>query len=326
MGKYILKEWKERNAMLAEQAKDYFYNKKQREANYWASGYRYGNEDCDLNAFAHFTDEEIAHIKELVVKVTNEVMKEVYDEPKSVSTMEEALKEFGWSDLFEESQELCELVRDRYERSELWPEDIDFETRHYFYKFSCLTYDYKDCKTRELLPIYVSLSDEDYIALLTLQLKNREGLTFNRVLRENPELGLRLNNQVEGGYYACMRPFTLLFDEIRADAEIIDGPMPAGEELYFENNDGHLFHVVANAGSHVLTVFEEDMKPNAFFADQRYLNDINAEKVMEILEVTDYAGLVAKLKEMFNTHSAFDDIKAWLKKEDVAFKENDYTK
>lgn len=54
------------------QAKKYFYEVKQRKAYYWAEGVSYDESECDKEVFLHFTDEEIARIKELIINDVNE--------------------------------------------------------------------------------------------------------------------------------------------------------------------------------------------------------------------------------------------------------------
>lgn len=55
--------------------------------------------------------------------------------------------------------------------------------------------------------------------------KERDNFCFNQLLMTNPELAARLHSRVEGAIYGCHFPvhvpFAILFDELRADAEII---------------------------------------------------------------------------------------------------------
>ena len=45
---------------------------KQSKAYYWAEGVSYDESECDKEVFLHFTDEEIARIKELIINDLNE--------------------------------------------------------------------------------------------------------------------------------------------------------------------------------------------------------------------------------------------------------------
>lgn len=304
----------QRKAKADAQAKEYFYNKKQRKAYYWAEGSTYYDSDNHNEVFLPFTDEEIARIKQLIIDTVND------DQPDAtpVSNVEEALECFSYSELFEMSEELRNLLFDRCEQANLDPSNIDFDTRYYFYRFGCIAYDYEKNKVCEPITVEILLSDEDYLTLLSLQLQDREYFTFNKLLKTNHELAIKLNNAVEGRHGA---PFTILFEEIREDAEAIDGPMPAYEEIFSEVTDEYLFHILTNAASHVLTITEEKMKQDALFADQRILYDIDADKVMEFFDAKDYKEMLNHLKCNFHEREAFDSIKSWLRNSEISFRE-----
>lgn len=311
----------QRKAQAETQAKDYFYNKKQRNAYYWAGGSNFNDLECDNEAFLHFTDEEVSRIKVLIIEDVNNS----HITPHPVKTVKEALEVLTFSDLFDQNEELRNLLLDRCEHANIFPSEIDFDTKHYFYKFGCLAYDYKGNHVLNSVSADVPLSDEDYLTLLSLQIQDRENFNFNQLLKSNPELAIKLNNAVEGRVYGwCFPlhlPFTILFDEVRADAEIIDGPIPADDEIYSEITDEHMFHVQASASSHILTITEEEMKSGANFATQRILNDIDADKVMKHLEANDYEDMLLKLNYDFNKREAFDNIKSWLSNHEISFYE-----
>jgi hypothetical protein len=69
------------------QAKKYFYDVKQRKAYYWAEGSTCDDLDNHNEVFLHFTDEEIARIKELIINDVNDS----HTVPQPVSTVKEAL-------------------------------------------------------------------------------------------------------------------------------------------------------------------------------------------------------------------------------------------
>lgn len=222
----------QRKAKAEAQAKEYFYNKKQREAYYWAGGTNFNDFDCDNEAFLHFTDEEVSRIKTLIIDDVNN--RKITLQP--VKTVKEALEVLTYGDLFDQNEELRNLLLDRCEKANLFPSEIDFDTKYYYYKFGCLAYDDNGNLLLESVSADVSLSDEDYLTLLTLQIVDRENFNFNQLLKSNSELAIKLNNAVEGRvygwYFPTHLPFTILFDEVRADAEIIDGPLPADKELF----------------------------------------------------------------------------------------------
>ena len=68
-------------------------------------------------------------------------------------------------------------------------------------------------------------------------------------------------------------------------------------------------------------ITEEEMKSGTTFATQRILNDIDANKVMELLEANDYEDMLLKLNYDFNKREAFDNIKSWLSNHEISFYE-----
>lgn len=211
----------QREAKAEKMAREYFYNQKQRKPYYWAEGETLYDEENHNEVFMHFTDEEVTRIKQLIIDTVNA------DDPdaKPVSTVQEAIDCLTYSEIFEQNEELRHLLQERCEQANLDPSTIDFDTPYYYYKFSYLGYDYDKNQLFGPHSVEVHLSDEDYIALLSLQLLDRENLCFNHLLNTNTELALRLNKGVEGEIYGFQFPvhvpFTILFDEIREDAEAI---------------------------------------------------------------------------------------------------------
>ena len=311
----------QRKEQAESQAKEYFYNQKQRKAYYWAEGDMYNEVDSHNEAFIHFTDEEVLRIKSLIVAEANSYL----NDSEPFKTMEEALEVLSYGELLEQNEELRDLILERCKEADLYPTGIDFDTKYYFYTFGCVAYDYSKNEVSGPHPVCIRLTDEDYLTLLSLQLQNRKGFTFNDLLDTNPELAIKLNHQVEGSIYGWCYPehvpFTILFDEVRVDAEAIDGPLPANLTLFFESTDEHEIQVLAEAASHVLKITEYELKTGADSTSQRFLADINAEAVMRILDAKDYADMLNQMKCKFNAPNAFDSIKAWLTSYAVPFSE-----
>ena len=204
-------------------AREYFNNTKQRQAYYWGSGSMYYDFDSYNEAFLPFTDDEVSRIKSLIIDDVNS--SETVPEP--VTTVKEALEVLNYGDLFDENEELRKLLLDRCEKVDFYPEEIDFDTKHYFYRFSCLCFDYDANCATDVVPVRILLDDEYYLALLSLQLEYGSEFTFNQLLKMNPQLAQKLNKAVEDSIYGWRFPkhvpFTILFDEIREDAAAING-------------------------------------------------------------------------------------------------------
>lgn len=217
----------QRKAKAENQAREYFYNKKERKPYYWAEGNTLDDVDNHNEVFFPLTDDEVTRIKQLIIDTVNAGQPEA----EHVSTVKEAIDCLTYYEIFEQCEELRTLLGSRCEEANLDPSNIDFDKRYYFYKFSALAFNHNENKVCGPIAVEVMLSDEDYLTLLSLQLYDRENFCFNQLLKTNPELADRLNSRVEGEIYGWRFPvhvpFAILFDEVRADAEAIDGPMPA---------------------------------------------------------------------------------------------------
>jgi hypothetical protein len=82
-----------------------------------------------------------------------------------------------------------------------------------------------------------------------------------------------------------------------------------------------MYHVIAAAPSRILTITEEDWNADANFAEQRILDDINADEVMNALDAKDYRDMIKKLKQHYSCRSGFDDLKMWLSDKNISFSE-----
>lgn len=313
----------QRKAKAESQAREYFYNKNERKPYYWAEGNTLDDVDNHNEAFFHFSDVEVSRIKQLIIDTVNA------DQPEAehVSTVKEAIDCLTYNEIFEQNEELRILLGKRCEEANLDPDNIDFDNRFYFYKFTVVAYNYDENKVCAPIAVDVMLSDEDYLTLLTLQLLERENFCFNQLLQTNPELAVKLNSRVEreiyGWRFPVHVPFAILFDELRADAEIIDGPIGASDEIFSESSDDSMHHVIASAFSRILSITEETIKGEAIFTDHHHIGQINADAVMTAIDAKDYRDMLKKLKEKFSTSSAFVDIKAWLTASGITFEETE---
>ena len=315
----------QRKRKAENQAREYFYNQKERKPYYWAEGNTLYDVENHNEVFFPLTDDDVTRIKQLIIDTVNA------DQPEAepVTTVKEAIDCLTYNEIFEQSEELRTLLGNRCEEANLDPDTIDFDKRYYFYKFSVLAFNYDENKVCGPVAVDVMLSDEDYLTLLSLQLYERDNFCFNQLLKTNPELAARLNSRVEGEIYGWRFPvhvpFAILFDELRADAEIIDGPIGASEEIireYSEDED-KTHYVIASAYSRILSITEDTIKGEADFIDHHHIDQINADAVMNALAAKDYRDMMKKLKEKFPTHSAFADIKAWLTASGITFEDTD---
>jgi hypothetical protein len=77
---------------------------------------------------------------------------------------------------------------------------------------------------KEPVKVKASLTDEEYVYLLTQRLLN-DSFSFNRLLLYRPELAQKINEQFDGCcndfLFESDTPFLIVFDEVNADAEAI---------------------------------------------------------------------------------------------------------
>jgi hypothetical protein len=312
----------ERMKKAENQAYKYLYGKKERKPYYWAEGNTLYDVECRNGAFFHLTDDEITRIKQLIIDTVNA------DQPEAepVTTVKEALSCLHYSEIFEQCEELRTLLGERCEKANLDPEKIDFDTRYYFYDFSIVTYNYDEDKTCGPIAVDVMLSDKDYLTLLSLQIYDRKNFCFNKLLKTNPELATKLCKKVEDGMFSCSHfvhfPYTILFDEVRADAEIIDGPIDESDEIFVEDIGEETHQVTAYASNHLMSISEYFINDADDFFKDHNIYQIDADAVMTALGAKNYRDIMIKLKEKFNTPSAFSDIKAWLTASGISFEDD----
>lgn len=103
------------------------------------------------------------------------------------------------------------------------------------YQFSYICYDGEKGQIQGPTVFNVRLPETDYVRLLTLQLYDKEGLTYNRILFIAPDIIQAIDKQVESsfgkqdGTVNCL-PYVVSFDEIIEDAKKVEETMSADRE------------------------------------------------------------------------------------------------
>ena len=98
------------------------------------------------------------------------------------------------------------------------------------YQFSYICYDGEKGQIQGPTAFNVRLPETDYVRLLTLQLYDKEGLTYNRILFIAPDIIQAIDKQVESsfgkqdGTVNCL-PYVVSFDEIIEDAKKVEETM-----------------------------------------------------------------------------------------------------
>ena len=98
------------------------------------------------------------------------------------------------------------------------------------YRFSYICYDSENGQVQGPTAFNVRLPETDYVRLLTLQLYDKEGLTYNRILFIAPDIIQTIDKQVESSFgkqdgIVKSLPYEVVFDEIIEDAKEIEKTM-----------------------------------------------------------------------------------------------------
>ena len=103
------------------------------------------------------------------------------------------------------------------------------------YQFSYICYDGEKGQIQGPTVFNVRLPETDYVRLLTLQLYDKEGLTYNRILFISPDIIQAIDKQVESsfgkqdGTVNCL-PYVVSFDEIIEDAKKVEETMSIDQD------------------------------------------------------------------------------------------------
>lgn len=103
------------------------------------------------------------------------------------------------------------------------------------YQFSYICYDNVKGQIQGPTAFNVRLPETDYVRLLTLQLYDKEGLTYNRILFIAPDIIQAIDKQVESNFgkqdgIVNSLPNVVVFDEIIEDAKEIEKTMSADRD------------------------------------------------------------------------------------------------
>jgi hypothetical protein len=275
-------------------------------------------DDTEREYYLDYTEDEISRIKNLFIEAYNDGL----SEDERVSTIEEVEKLIGLDELKGYHEDLDKLI-DRCWDLDFYLQHIDFQPRH-LYTMSMLFWSPYTEQMSDRIPFRVELSDEEYEYLLARQFSS-ELFTFNRLIGEKPELAYKISDaadgRIGGGISNNGHPMLIIFDEVLADVESVNGPYSRTLQLFEDYSGEHSIHVAAYTEGRTLIVFREDWVDGEPAAPDQRLSEISADEVMKRLDAKNYYYMLKKLRENFNTSSALDNIKGWLQQEGLSFVE-----
>lgn len=300
-----------------------FMNQKDRKTYYLCGGYLLPWEDDpnEISMYIQRTPEEAARIKKACIDACNA---EGWGEPTVESLEDIKDARVLLYDLEGHDEELDNLIKDCRE-NEMDLTEADLDTPHYLYSFSCMAYDPSLMEMGDRIPFRVSLTDEEYLYMLSEQLDHRRHFNINSLVFNKPELAKKLYQKAAFviGEYCCdtTRPLIIMFDEIIADAEQIDAPYPEHNVLFEDLDSKPWFHVLAYTEKRELTILKEQMVSESDTCDKIQIVS-SADDIQQRLDAATHGIMLKKLKERFNARTAYEDIKAWFDKEGITYEES----
>lgn len=298
-------------------ARAYILNKKERKTFYLFSGTGWDGFDNDYETSYYFsyTQAEIDHFIQLFIDLYNEDIESEDDKARKLDEVIDCINLWEFEGDNPEINKLLERCRDNNFNLNY----IDSAPR-YLYTMSYFFWDAKNNRISNRCKFKVELTDEEYQYLLIEQLIDRRNFNFNELIKENPQLATKIGNEIDwtDGYSSLYEPnpFLIIFDEILTDAEAILGPLDTQIELFFDNSNQKWYRaIIRNEGNQLIV--EEEKTP---FQRQVYLNEIDADKVMNCLSAYDYPNMFMKLKERYHDADALSYIKSWLDFHKISYK------
>lgn len=301
------------------EVRDYLFNKKKRTPKILFDGVSFDGGE-PMYWTRSYSQEKIHHITQLLINAYNET----YSNETSVNTIDQLTMRISFHDL--ENYNNKELKKFFKDFNDIGMKLNSFNLQpHFEYEMSCFYWDIFKKKITKKYPFSVDLTDEEYIYLLTEQFVRKAEFTYNELVFERPSLARKIANSAKITYkdgfetYGC--PYLIVLDEVVKDVDAIDGPGIASEELYYDERNNCQYQVCAHTHRHILTICENDISGTIPVKELRTLEQIDSEKVQEILGAGSYEQMLKIMKNRFCTPSSFDDIKSWLDAEHITYTE-----
>ena len=271
--------------------------------------------DPDYSALIPYAEEEIERIKQLIVQVWNEA-----DSDSPIQSIDD-IDDFCLSVWEGANEELDHLIWERAEFYDFVLTDLDLNHPVHAYEFHTWEYSKRiDEMAKYKSGHLVTLTDEEYIYLLTEQLFDR-CFSFNRLLLYNAPLAQKICDATDGNVLMeSISPYVIIMTEVVKDMEAIEGHDPVHDDLYFVSDDVHSYHSHLIIERDQIEVYWEDL-PRDDFNQERMISDrvegIDAKAVLKLFEAKDYYELLNRIKERFHDQTAYDDFLTYLRENGI---------
>lgn len=177
-------------------------------------------DEMDKDYLFEYTDEQVAYIKQVGLRLYNQEFGCVEGEVGTFSEVKDLHELEGIDD------NLDKWVINPALDADMLVDALDLDQVHYLYEFTCHAYDEQEGKMLKGRTGNVELSDEEYLWLLTRQIYDRK-FTFNKLLQQKPELAQKIISQLEHCHYGYVldhdMPYLIQMNELRLDVENLLG-------------------------------------------------------------------------------------------------------
>ena len=307
-------------AEVEAKAKQYFYTQKKRTPYYDLSIANPDNLEEEVTVEYHCSEKEFAHLSQHLIDAFNKK----FPSPKPITTIKELNKKSCIYELKGIDSTVDKFLSSDSERGNAVTE-IDPEP-HYRYGMSLYYWDSYTGRMSKRYHFSAEFTDDEYIYLLMEQLLDRSPNTYNRLVFSKPKLAEKIINDSELSYYYDFEirnnPYLIIFDEILEDAEAIDGPESVDEQIYDDGDFPVNYSISGHTRGRLLSIHEEDEFGARPQVELRKLENIDADKVQNLLGAQNYPQMLYAMRSLCSTPSPLDVIKAWLDKEHLSYNES----
>lgn len=321
--------YNKRKAKYTELAKKYL-EENPKEKKYYGVEYPIGDDEY-TGVYINFSDEEIKCIHHVLDDLTIE-----YHFSDFLQNPEEIIKDDNfdpsYKDIFKGLVETLEINQPDIEDIEgEWRDNItninlDPVT---LYAFRRIIFPKGFDKDPRIKTFYARLKDDnDYITLLTLKMMDRN-LRFNELRHIMPEEYEYLSCQAEydDPIFSTPGPYAVEMTEVDEDVFKIIGEESVSEEIYRKDSPENTEvatpksrHTVLNIEEKTLSFFMEDITDDIYIlGDREYIDNVNAIEVENAMGVSNYKGIIERIKTDFGGRDGVREFKKWLEDNSIKF-------
>lgn len=311
------RRYNKRKAKYTELAKKYLKENPKEEKYYWVN-YRFDiGSDLDIGVYVDFTNEEIKCIHHILEDLTVE-----YHLTDLLQNTQEITQDENFNPSY---KEILEGVIKRLEQNQpdipscdygLTITDISFNATR-LYKLRRIFYPKGFDKEPRIDYFLAHLKDDsDYTTLLTLKMMDRD-LRFNELRHIMPEEYEYISCQAEydDPFYSTPGPYAIEMTEVEEDVFKIIGEERVSEEIYNEADGFNGKHTYLNIKEKILAFY-------TFYTscgDYEEVDNVNAIEVENAMGVSNYKGIIERIKTDFGGRDGVREFKKWLEDNSIKF-------